>query len=618
MTAPPNDAGGGGKVTHIGARLAEARPAKPRGNGGLPEDCPVYALGQSGTHFWFLNTLQQIVAVPLGRMNGPVIQGLFSGQAEFLEKHWPKTNRSGHVVGFDNVDVANALLRACHGMGMYDGTQLIIRGRGAHPGEDGDLVLNLGYAIWARNYLERIGSRDDGFIYPRGNSLAPPPPVKQQEGPDGPAAMIEDVLRRWEWQDPVYPRLLLGWLAMASVGGALEWRAHVWINAPHGSGKSTLLEFLGAILDDLVLAAEDATAAALRTRMGNDTLAMILDETENKVDETRLSNLVEMARLSSRGGLSLRATSDQGSMAFTLRSAMLMASIGRPPLRSQDQSRFAMLKMLPHGAGKAPMFGKQTLRSLGRQLLRRMVDQFKNLPGVLDKWREALVDAGVKSGRDTDQYGILLACAELAMWDEPRDAAERARWAQSVAEITMDARTEQLLEWQRVLQAITSSMSGAYKGGDLLPLGVLIARAAQRQVVRDHETGMDRRTNAEESQDANARLSSVGLRVVFMEDEHKRKIKCWADDPTKAPSAQGDGDALGYLAVANSHATLNTTVFRNTHWAARSGTSGGWKAALQEAPGVVPSKVMKLGGVATRCVMVPLTLVLDGEQDGDE
>ena len=62
----------GGKVTRIGGRLAEARAVKPRRQDALPEDCPVYALGQSGTHFWFLNTLQQVVAVPLGRLNGGV------------------------------------------------------------------------------------------------------------------------------------------------------------------------------------------------------------------------------------------------------------------------------------------------------------------------------------------------------------------------------------------------------------------------------------------------------------------------------------------------------------------------------------------------------------------
>ena len=606
------------KVTRIGSRLAEARTVKVRGNGGLPEDCPVYALGQSGTHFWFMNTLQQIVAVPLGRLNGAVIQGLFSGHAHFLEQHWPKINKDGMVTGFDNVVTANALLKACQTMGMYDGTQDIVRGRGAHPGQDGDLVANLGYAVWARNAIERVGSRDDGFIYPRGNSLAPPHPQKQLEGPGGPAAMIEDLLRAWNWNDPVYPRLLLGWMAMAMIGGAVSWRAHVWVNAPHGSGKSTLLKFLAAIMDDLAYKAADATAAAIRSRLGYDTLAFILDETEAKAEDSRINNLVELARLSSSGDLALRGTADHGSVAFTLRTAMLMASIAHPPLRSQDQSRFAILKMRRTEGGTAPMFRPETLRQMGRQLFRRLVDGYRNLPVVFDLWRQSLSEAGVKNGHDPEQYGMLLACADLAMWDEPRDADERARWAHMVAEITMDTRTEQLFEWQRVLQLLTSSVSGAFKGGDPLPLGDMIARAAFRQCVRNPETGEDRRPTAEEAEDANRRLSTTGLRVVYMEDVQKRKLRVWTTDPPPPPAWNGDGDHLGYLAVANSHAALNNTAFRGTHWAAKSGTSGGWKAALQEAPGVVQSKVMKLGGVATRCVLVPLELVLDGEREDGE
>ena len=147
------DAPGGNepsKVTRIGARLADAKPARSRTNGGLPVDCPVFALGQSPSHFWFLNTLQQPVAIPIGRMNGPTVRGLFSGHVPFLEQHYPKRNKDGDVIGFDVDEASTFLEDACHQMGMYDGTQEIMRGRGAHPGEDGDLIYNLGYDIWCR------------------------------------------------------------------------------------------------------------------------------------------------------------------------------------------------------------------------------------------------------------------------------------------------------------------------------------------------------------------------------------------------------------------------------------------------------------------------------------
>ncbi len=598
--------GGNEKVTRIGARLAAARGVTARDNGGLPEDCPVYALGLSPTHAWFLNTLQQIVSVPAGRLNGPMIKSLFAGHEAFLRQSWSKTNKAGDITGFETDSVAEALLGACKMMGNYDGTQDKVRGRGAHPGRDGDLVFNLGYALWVRGQIERVGARDDGYIYPRGNTLAAPAAKRQDGGPDGPAAAIEDILRAWNWNDPVYPRLLLGWLAMATVSGAVPWRAHVWINAPHGSGKSTLLRFLAAILDDLAYKAADATAASIRSRLGYDTLAFILDETEAKAEDNRIDRLVELARLSSSGDLALRGTADHGSVAFTLRTAMLMASIAHPPLRSQDQSRFAILKMRRAEGGGAPRFKAEELQALGRRLFRRMVDRYQELPGVFDAWCQSLADAGVKHGHDPEQYGMLLACADLVLSETQQTDEERAAWAASVAAVTIESRAEQLFEWQRVLGMITSSMAANFRGGEPMQIGEMIARAARRRCIIDPDTNEETRPNAQQAEEANRRLSSIGLRVVPYRDPGGQML---ADPAT--------GDMVGYLAVANSHAALNHTVFRSTHWAARSGTSGGWKAALQEAPGSRTSEPMKLGGVGTRCTLVDLALVLDAEREAE-
>jgi len=153
----------------------------------------------------------------------------------------------------------------------------------------------------------------------------------------------------------------------------------------------------------------------------------------------------------------------------------------------------------------------------------------------------------------------------------------------------------------------------ATRGGPPEQIGDIIARAARRLCMRDAETGDDTRPTAEDADRANRMLASIGLRVVFVEDAQHRPLRVSADDPARPPAFNENGDFLGYLAVANTHAALNAQVFRATHWAAQSGTSGGWKAPLQEAPGNIAAKVMKFGGVTARGVMVPLGLVLDGE-----
>jgi hypothetical protein len=46
--------------------------------------------------------------------------------------------------------------------------------------------------------------------------------------------------------------------------------------------------------------------------------------------------------------------------------------------------------------------------------------------------------------------------------------------------------------------------------------------------------------------------------------------------------------------------------------------AGGQKAALETAPGAQRGKEMRFGGPASRCVMVPLDLVLDGGAEHGE
>jgi hypothetical protein len=184
--------------------------------------------------------------------------------------------------------------------------------------------------------------------------------------------------------------------------------------------------------------------------------------------------------------------------------------------------------------------------------------------------------------------------------------------AEQVAEATLSDRAEELPEWQRCLELITSTIVPAYRGGQQRTLGHLIALAAMERVWRDPDGGEDQVAPAPDRDDAARVLAGYGLRVVPMLDERKRVLRHWRSDPRLDPSPDGDGRVAGWLAVANSHAALNDAVFRRSHYAKASGTSGGWKAALETAEGAIKGREMRFGGPASRCVLVPLALVLDG------
>lgn len=111
--------------------------------------------------------------------------------------------------------------------------------------------------------------------------------------------------------------------------------------------------------------------------------------------------------------------------------------------------------------------------------------------------------------------------------------------------------------------------------------------------------------------DAEQMLGNFGLRIVAMLDEHNRPLREWAHDTAEPPSAQANGRLLGWLAVANNHAGLNATVFKGSVYQGGSNTAGGWKMALEQAPGMRLGREMRFAGIHQRNVQVPLNLVLD-------
>jgi adenylylsulfate kinase-like enzyme len=81
--------------------------------------------------------------------------------------------------------------------------------------------------------------------------------------------------------------LLLGWTGCALIAGALPWRPHVWVTGSSATGKSTLQKALEHLLDGGALHTQDATEAALRQLLKQQTLPVLFDELEANEDNRR-------------------------------------------------------------------------------------------------------------------------------------------------------------------------------------------------------------------------------------------------------------------------------------------------------------------------------------------
>lgn len=620
-------------VSPIRGRLREAEPVKPRRGGGdfLPEDCPIIPLGTNDGTLFFLDVIGQVRAIPAAKLSKLQIHNLFAPQSDWLLKaaetraSWAKTvqgapERKNIVVDFRPDAVAKDLMNACAAEGVFNPLGRV-RGTGTHRGADDDLIQHWGDAIVVGHVAMKPGRIGD-FVYPTAAPRPRPAREHQPDGAAGPAAELLGLLDKWNWERPeIDKQLMLGWIVASFYAGALDWRPHGWVNGPRASGKSSLFRMAAMVLHEPAgcVRTGDATAAGVRAMLGHACLPVLFDDAEAEETPERVKQLVQLLRAASTGSLMLRGTSDHGSATFTVRFMGLMNSILRPALKAQDLSRLMLLSVKPLPADAPALVLKPSeLGLLGQRLFRRMMDGWDRFADELPRWHAALRAAGL-SDRAPEQFGILLAAADIALHDHPATSDELADMAALVAQGTANDRAEELFEWQRCLERITSTNVPGNRGGQE-NLGSLIATAAYQPMFTDPDTGRVREGLPDQRAAADKLLGLYGLRVVLQfpetEDGKREDIRPLRRHRTRPdayePAVNHDGRAIGWLAVANGHKSLNEAVFRGSHYAAASGTSGGWKAALETAPDTQRGKEMRFGGTVSRCVLVPLDHVLDG------
>lgn len=546
----------------------------------LPDGCPVMPLGMAAgptptaVYLSGAGIISQLSGQAHGQGN---LEALFAPHNLFLWRHWPRKNKKGDIDGFKAEMVRADLTAAAGGRGIWNEMDRV-RGRGAWRTAEGGLLLHLGDRLLVDGRVLAWGERD-GLVYPAGAPMLGPSETAQSDGPDGPAAALLALLRTWNWRHKeIAPRLMLGWICAAMIGGALAWRPAVWPTGGTGTGKSTLITAIKHIFGPQAsLATAQTTAAGLRQVLGFQTIPSLLDELEaSEMQPEKVQQLVELLRLASSGAVAFRGGQDHTARQFTILTAPMATSIMVPPLPSQDRTRIAVLDLAPlPGDAVKPDLRVERLQALGQALLRRMVDGWAQFDDRLVTWRAQLKAHAGMDERAQDQYGTLLACADLALHDHPPDGELLDDWVGASLQIMLgEMRADDETDWRRALDHLLTAPAESYRGGDRLTIGELVARAGGMAAGADDEA-------------AQRALFSLGLRVDM-------KNGVW------------------WLAVANQHQALSR-VFQGSIWAGRSNTTGGWRQVLMRVPGaMVPASAIRFGaGHQQRGVVVPLLTALN-------
>ncbi len=530
---------------------------------------PVEPLGLSGEEYYYIDASGQFRMLRAREHSALNFIGLFGGHYRFLWRYFPRVNKEGEVTGWQAQRVAEEMMAACHLAGVWDAASRV-RGTGAWLGGDGGLVLHCGDGVLIGGKWKPPG-RHGEFVYPAA-APSPRPSARQAKAPGKKLIALLDC---WSFKrNFIDVQLMLGWIGAAMIAGAIPWRPMVWLTGDTATGKSTLQKLIKHLFV-AILSSSDATAAGIHQILANRTWPVALDELEAEASGKKQQNLIKLARQAASGGLVIRGGAEHSGTEFTVLSSFVFSSILVPPMRSQDRNRMAILELdkIPEDA-VPPELKPDALGKLGRAILRRMVDGFPRFHKTLETYRQALAEVG-HSGRGADQFGTLLAAADLIEHGEKGLKKRAETWAQKFRPEDLAERGEDASDHEACLEHLLTSPIDTFRAGIKRTVSYWIGKVQQGE------------QNTPDQLEAKEALAAMGLRVQHLEQQD-------------------------WLFVANGHRAL-AHIFEGTHWASQPGAIGGWVQSLRRLDEARPSR-QRIEGRLYHGTMVPMELVLPSSQ----
>lgn len=570
--APPASSRGGedGGAPSTGGGRGRGEVVEPPTR--LPPNSPVTALGKQGMTYFYLDSLGQYVALQAKEIGRLPIISLFGGK-EYLVANWRAYSAKGPKDDFDHGLLAPVLIASCTDKGLFNPMERV-RGPGAWLEDDGGLIMHCGDILHSSKGGRAGTGLRRGMLYPASPAL-PEPIMDAKPGIEGPAAALLDRLDSWNWaRGTIDAKLALGWIGAAKIGGAAEWRPMIWITGGRGSGKSTLQKMIRWIFGrNGLIHSEDASRAGIFQRVGHSALPVSLDEIEAKGNNQRAQEIIELARISSSGGLVLRGGADGNPSEFTARNCFAFSSILIPPLRQADRSRMAILELnrlrreetelrdLDENEDEDPVLGDRLRwERIGRELSGRLLEQWARYFSTFRAYRRALIRGG-HDARAADQFGSLGAAYDLLMHDSFEESAAAA-WAAMLPADTLAETSGYLAEEQACLMHLAAAMPPLFRDG---------AKETVSKWLRTSRKEREDGGRAGDNTDANRLLAKLGLKLY-----RDGRGETGANGAEK-PGPYAD---MWWVAVSNTHEEL-AKIFAGTQWGGLAGAPGTWSQALR-------------------------------------
>jgi len=215
----------------------------------------------------------------------------------------------------------------------------------------------------------------------------------------------ESHFAKWPWNQAPAPKIVASLVICSWLQTMWDWRPEVFLTGGSDTGKSMLIgEVLSRLFGNLALYVHKPTEAAIRQHVQHHGKIILIDEFEH--DQHR-QKVLELFRTSSRGGLTIRGTSDQKGVSFQLRHIPWFAAIETGLKKQPDKNRFVILDLNEIPAdkrGKITLPTADQLRDLGLRLLAVGLRHFHRAKAFALDLRGYQID-GVP-GRCVETYGV--------------------------------------------------------------------------------------------------------------------------------------------------------------------------------------------------------------------
>lgn len=550
---------------------------------GVLDGMPFRCLGfDRGVYFYLPEKAGQVTALTPAQHGKNYLITLAPLQL-WVDAYGKEVGDKGQVL-VDWTSAADTLIEECTKVGVYD--PALVRGRGAWT-DAGRVIFHVGNSLIVdgeRLPITRLPEEfTSAFFYENTKHLLGP---AEEQLSDDLAMKISCIAERFRWETPASANMLLGWIVLAPVCGALDWRPHIWVTGGAGTGKTTILKsFMKPLLGGIYEAATGGTTeAGLRGQLKSDAIPVVFDEFEQneQAQKVMVQNVLSLARVaSSEGGKIYKGTTSGGSNSFEIRSMFCVSSINVALFQKADLDRFCVLPLRKDHMDKddwtkfeAEILELATVEN-GRALIARTLEQIPTIKANAKVLARALAQRfGQRFG---DQHGTLLAGA----WSLEANGG---------GELSLETAKQwiDMMDWET--REVDESDADELK-----------CRDAILQHLVDHAVGQ----RAQLGEMVECVVTGQPLRATTA-GELSQILGRWGLKVLRRGHDQFPGTAdfcvKNYLAVAHNNRQL-ATIFKETQWA-----NNAHRAALKRLPGATASaSPLHFSGIGThRATLVPL------------